>query len=1087
MAGQWIGDGIALDAQEPTLSRVRIVEPQDRNVAADFGRNDSSSGLAAFTRPFQPYGYPLPMTPETIGPFANGAWTGTLTVLELGSNAQFRVADELRSGLSEPVDIEPSPQSGYGFNAFGVIRNWNTPFPVTIEALDENTNRFERFTGIVSLYAFGDVAASPVLITECGINASPCNYIEIQNVSDGEANTDGWKLLAGDNAENIDLYNAVVKALPAALAAGQIRAWTDEPRTALQQRWGADLRWDVESPGWVMLLDATNRIRDFVVWQWDRDAITNMAPVYGGSERPVESEWVANGYVLPRSSSRGGTLPGSLQRYGGVDHNAARDFRWRPITSRGATNSALALPLLQSRQPARMSPLRSGAFTDGIWSGTVTVHEDRDDIYLEAFDDAGLFGASHRFNIWYGGALALSVPSPVREGDGAIEATVTRKETKGALTVQLASSHPSRLAAPATVVIPNGARTVAFDMSVTDNALLDFAQQVSVTAAASGFQSAVARLVVEDNDAAGLLVQAPASAVEGAGLLPSAGQVILPGPAAVDAVIRLTSSQASRLTVPASVAIPAGEDRVVFDITVPDNGLADGNPLVSIVATPDEVIYGTGVVHVLDDDPYAFRFTGIPASATVAVPFSVTVEAISQKSALMTTYNRAAELSCAKAGGPLAMTPGVTQPFIAGVWSGELRITQTGSGAVLTARDGAAQGDSAPFLVTHGPLAGFEWTLHSVTGAHVGAWLPAQVTARDANGYPVESFAGPARIRAERHDPERPVRVLMFSRYADTTTNLPRLRQAITRYFPLVAETLTETLDAAELAVLLAGQDVFLLPPQPYADAGAMDALGSDWAAVLTDFVAAGGIVIGCSGLHDEHRLLRQAGLATLMIESLGGGMTSIPVLRISSPHGLTAGVPDGFASREAIGFSAPDCQKVVHSQTNGVPAVMHRELGTGHVVMLGTDFAEEVPEFDRILANAVRMGLKRSPITAPGAPLSAGTFVSGVWTGVVQVATEATDAYLIADDQQGHEGVSGFFDLAPLRIRGFRITPAGEWVLEWNSAGVTPYTVYRSETLFGSGQVERPGVLATPPSNSCTGTVEAAGAAFYRLAVPAP
>lgn len=524
-----------------------------------------------------------------------------------------------------------------------------------------------------------------------------------------------------------------------------------------------------------------------------------------------------------------------------------------------------------------------------------------------------------------------------------------------------------------------------------------------------------------------------------------------------------------------------------FDVTVLDDAeAAAGAQTVRITATPDDYWIGTGTVQVADNDAFAFAFAPLPAAVTAAVPFAVSVEAVDSTGARVTTYAGTAALVAEDGDGAVPLTLAEAGPFANGVWTGNPVALRLARAARLRASQGAATGESGLFDVTHGPLSRFAWTLPATDALHAGAWLPVQVHALDAKGYPVESFAGPARLQATRHDLDHPVRLLTFVGYANMATAHRQARAALDASFPHVAETLTSVTNAAALAAQLAAHDVFLLVAQEHALPGRMAELGQAWREALQAFVQAGGVVVGCSGHADEHVLLRKAELAELMLESLGGGMSAIPELRAAVTNRLTAGLPDRFFSTDAVGFSAPDCQSVVRSVTNNVPAVMHRALGGGHVVMIGTDFAEDVPEFGRILGNAVRLGLKRVPEAVPAAPAAAQVFAAGVWTGVVQVSGEALDACLLADDYLGHDGASVFFDLTPLSLRGFRTAAGGKLILDWNSAGVTPYVIdHSSGGPDGKFLPLQSNLLATPPLNTYTGKLDKAGPLFYRLRAP--
>ena len=77
----------------------------------------------------------------------------------------------------------------------------------------------------------------------------------------------------------------------------------------------------------------------------------------------------------------------------------------------------------------------------------------------------------------------------------------------------------------------------------------------------------------------------PATAIKGAGTLAGQGDVSINGLTTTDLVVNLGTSDATKLTVPASVTIPAGQTNVLFDLTVPGDSLLDGDQQVAVYAT----------------------------------------------------------------------------------------------------------------------------------------------------------------------------------------------------------------------------------------------------------------------------------------------------------------------------------------------------------------------------------------------------------------------------------------------------------------------------------------------------------------------
>lgn len=102
-------------------------------------------------------------------------------------------------------------------------------------------------------------------------------------------------------------------------------------------------------------------------------------------------------------------------------------------------------------------------------------------------------------------ALSLALSSNLAEGQGTLAnaGTVSISGTLTTdLTVTLTSIDTSELTAPATVVIPAGATSVKFALTLPDDADLDGAQTVQVSATAATFTAAQATCTVADNDPA---------------------------------------------------------------------------------------------------------------------------------------------------------------------------------------------------------------------------------------------------------------------------------------------------------------------------------------------------------------------------------------------------------------------------------------------------------------------------------------------------------------------------------------------------------------------------------------------------------
>jgi hypothetical protein len=107
----------------------------------------------------------------------------------------------------------------------------------------------------------------------------------------------------------------------------------------------------------------------------------------------------------------------------------------------------------------------------------------------------------------------------------------------------------------------------------------------------------------------------PAATTKGAGTLAGQGTVGINGLSTTDQVVYLISSDTSKLTLPASVVIPAGSNNVSFDLTVLGDSLLNGDQQVGVTATSSnfDTAYTTMIIH---DTNTATLSVTLPASVS---------------------------------------------------------------------------------------------------------------------------------------------------------------------------------------------------------------------------------------------------------------------------------------------------------------------------------------------------------------------------------------------------------------------------------------------------------------------------------------
>ena len=113
---------------------------------------------------------------------------------------------------------------------------------------------------------------------------------------------------------------------------------------------------------------------------------------------------------------------------------------------------------------------------------------------------------------------------------------------------------------------------------------------------------------------AALRLEALAGANEDAGLLPSAGRVILAQPTPVNLTVNLTSSLPAEVGVPPSVTILAGATSAVFSVTFVDDALLNGTRLVRLTASAGGYRPASAIASVFDTESAALSVS-LPVSA----------------------------------------------------------------------------------------------------------------------------------------------------------------------------------------------------------------------------------------------------------------------------------------------------------------------------------------------------------------------------------------------------------------------------------------------------------------------------------------
>jgi len=199
--------------------------------------------------------------------------------------------------------------------------------------------------------------------------------------------------------------------------------------------------------------------------------------------------------------------------------------------------------------------------------------------------------------------LALSSDSVSNNaGADALTATLTRNgSTASALTVTISNSDTTDVLAPTQVIIPAGQASTTFAIGTIDEGIVRGTQSSTLTASASGLLSSSAQLTVTDINTPALSVSVNANSVnENATNHAATATITTNDPSDTPLVVTLLSNTTGKLTVPATVTIPAGQTSVTVPLTVIQDYQIDGNANVTITATAAGFADGTAIINVVD-------------------------------------------------------------------------------------------------------------------------------------------------------------------------------------------------------------------------------------------------------------------------------------------------------------------------------------------------------------------------------------------------------------------------------------------------------------------------------------------------------
>ncbi|EEF59452.1 hypothetical protein, partial [Pedosphaera parvula] len=294
--------------------------------------------------------------------------------------------------------------------------------------------------------------------------------------------------------------------------------------------------------------------------------------------------------------------------------------------------------------------------------------------------------------------LTVSVPSFVTESASISGSIFSSAPSAQPVRIRLSSNQPDRLQVPDYVVLPAGQVSVGFSIIAPDNNRIDGNVSAMISATVPGWTSGQGTIQVTDNENFRLTLGLPTQITAGSGMITNAGTVSLSGILTSNLVISFTNNIPTKLLLPDSLTIAAGQTSASFNVIAPNDTLNDGNQFVLVTASAVGFTNAIRSVMVIDNGISQFAVAPFPSIQVAGQPFTLTVYAENLSGIVLSGYSGNANLAASGASGSVTVQPFVVGPFTNGVWSGPVTLAAANTGVVITVTDGLGHsGLSNPF------------------------------------------------------------------------------------------------------------------------------------------------------------------------------------------------------------------------------------------------------------------------------------------------------------------------------------------------------------------------------------------------------
>ncbi len=330
----------------------------------------------------------LACTPATSGAFVAGVWSGEITFGAYASTALLTVRDaQGHTGTSNAFAVVRGPLDHFDWSPIATPQAIDAPFTVAIKPQDAGGNMVEEFTGPVQLSA---VSAARRVATGVGNGSSASGLLG--NQGRGRLQCLYTPAEVGGAGRLMALEFNVVT--PGQLATNHpltIRLKHTSLTNFTNSRWEAD--------GWTTVYQgahtytSTGLVKCQFTAPFDYDGTSNLLVDFISSQSPTGF----GGFAYYQTTESQGLRKIYYETY---DQSLGDPLTWdgTAVPSTDSSN----LPVLRftaATKNSLITPISSGLFSGGLWSGNVSVPLAGSAVRLVAESADGLRGASNEFAV----------------------------------------------------------------------------------------------------------------------------------------------------------------------------------------------------------------------------------------------------------------------------------------------------------------------------------------------------------------------------------------------------------------------------------------------------------------------------------------------------------------------------------------------------------------------------------------------------------------------------------------------------------------------------------------------------------------